>query len=190
MEKIKLLLVLILVTVSSKDYSQESTYIRKGLIKSELTLSPSYMFSEKQSFFYLHGGLEGYVSPKVSITGEAYYYLGDLSSDESTFEYNHSVFFGASRHFTSGNHDLYVGIQPGVSMTRLDEETNNLERSRIGVNPLFSSVVGYNFYVGKFFHFFLQSRIIAGEHNYDINKSLTEVRFSAGLGLNLNTMKK
>lgn len=190
MEKIKSKYILLfIVLIFSKTYSQEQNIIRKGLIKSDLTLSASKMFSENQSYFYLHGGIEGYVSPKITLSGEGYYYLGALSSNESTYKYNHNLFFGASKHFTNKNSDLYIGLQPGVSFTKLNETANNLTETHMGVNPLFSSVMGYNYYVTRFFHFFVQARIITGSHNYDIHKNLTEVRFSAGLGLNLNTIK-
>ena len=105
---------LLILAVVSTAYSQNKEVIRAGLIKSELTLSTSSMFAEKQSYFYAHGSLEGFVSPKISLSGECYYYLGTTGMAESTFRYNHSMFFGASRHFTSGNSDFYLGFQPGI----------------------------------------------------------------------------
>lgn len=190
MEKVKsTYIALLIVLIGAKTHAQDREIIRKGLIKSELTLSPSTMFSGKQSNFYLHGGFEGFVSPKISLSGEGYYYLGTISSDNSIFKFNHSLFFGASKHFTKGKSDFYLGIQPGVSITKLDESVNNFEKTHVGVNPLASSVVGYNFYVNRFFHFFVQTRFIAGQHNFDVHENISEFRFSAGLGLNLNTMK-
>ncbi len=180
---------LLILAVVSTAYSQNNDVIRTGLLNGELTISTSSMFAEKQSYFYAHGNLEGFVSPKVSLVGEVYYYLGTTGMAESTFRYNHSLFFGASRHFTNGNSDFYLGLQPGISLTRLNEIPNNLLQTHSGVNPLFSTVAGYNFYVNRFFHFFVQTRLIAGEHNFDEHKNLSEIRLSAGLGFNLNTIR-
>ncbi|MEC4050354.1 hypothetical protein OX284_013000 [Flavobacterium sp. SUN046] len=169
-------------------YSQEKNVLRKGLINTQLTLSTSSMFAEKQSYFYLHGSLENFVSEKISLSGEGYYYLGNLSNSGSIFNYNHSLFFGASKHFTKKNNDFYIGIQPGISFLKLDPNNNQLVMSHNGINPLISTVIGYNFYINSFFHFFVQSRIIEGENNFDIHKNLAEIRFSAGLGFNINAL--
>ena len=188
MEKIKYTLLIALSLLAMESSAQESSVIRKGLLSAQVTISPSFMFSGKASYFYLHGGLEGYVSSKISFTGEGFYYLGS-GAENSAFDYNHSLFFGAARHFTRNNNDLYIGLQPGLSFTKLSAEANHLAQSQLGVNPLFSPVAGYTFYLGKIFHFFVQTRLVLGQHNYDLHKDLTEFRFSAGLGFNLNTMK-
>ena len=57
------------------------------------------------------------------------------------------------------------------------------------MNPLASLVIGYNYYVHRYFHFFVQTRFIAGQHLYNEHKDLSEFRFSAGLGFNINTIK-
>ena len=184
----KLYFVWICCLLVSNVYSQDKNIIRKGLISDQLTLSTSNMFSEKQSYFYLHGSLEYFISNKISVCGEGYYYLGNLSNEPSVFNYNHSLFFGASRHFPIKNNDFYIGIQPGISISKLDANTNQLANTHTGINPLASVVAGYNMYVNKYFHFFVQTRIIQGENNMDIHKNMTEIRFSAGLGFNINSL--
>lgn len=123
----------------SQAFSQEKSVLRTGLLSAGLTLSPAYMFGDGESYFYLHGGLEGYVSDKVSLTGDGSYYLGS-SAETSYFAYNHSLFFGASRHFTANGHDFYIGLQPGLSFTRLSEGTGG--QSRPGVNAVISPAIG------------------------------------------------
>lgn len=169
--------------------AQKAPIIRKGLLRAQATLSPSYMFADKGSYFYLHGNMEGYVSDKISISGEGYYNLGNSSGNTTIFDYNHSLFFGASWHFTKKNNDLYLGLQPGLSFTKINEAETLRSKSQMGLDPLFSTVLGYNFYVNRFFHFFLQSRLIIGQHVYDVPVDISELRFSAGLGFNLNTIK-
>lgn len=190
MEKIiRVLSVFVLLLGFQASQAQDVPQIRAGLIRTHLTITPSYMFSGGQSYFYLHGNLEGYLSSHLSVTGDSYYYLGNLSAGNGIFKFNHSIFCGFSWHFTKNSHDLYLGFEPGVALTQLNAAENDLATTHIGVNPLFSPFLGYNFYVYKIFHFFLQTRLVAGEHNYDLHKNLTEFRFSAGLGFNINAIK-
>ena len=172
-----------------QSHAQDSSTIRPGLLSTQLTISPSHMFCDNQTYMYLHGAFEGYLSKKVSVTGEVYYNVAS-SSGKNTFDYNHSLFFGTSYHFTHLDNDLFVGIQPGISLTKINAKANNIASSDFGVDPLVSAVVGYNYFAGSIFHFFLQSRYVLGDHNYNVHKSLSEIRFSAGLGFNINTGKR
>ena len=190
MEKIKWAgFMAMIMIMHGKIYAQNQVVIGKGLLNTQLTISPSYMFSERQSYFYLHGSVEDYLSSSISVAGEGYFYLGKLSGGTHTFKYNHSVFFGVSRHFVSNHHDLYFGLQPGLSITRLNEQYLKIVTTQAGVDPLISMIAGYNYYMNSVLHFFLQSRLILGLHNYYATKSLSELRFSAGLGFNLNLLK-
>lgn len=189
MEKIKWALAFILsLLYISKLKAQDEIIIKPGLIRTEVTITPSYWFSAKQTTFYLHGVIEGYLEKNISLAGEGYMSLGSGSSNY-TFDYNHSIFWGINYHFIKNNNDVYVGLQPGLSFAKLNSIENNLTTATAGVNPLISALVGYNFYINKAFHFSIQTRIITGQHNYDARKDLTEIRFSIGLGLNLNTIK-
>lgn len=191
MEKIKICffgLFALLITATSC-IAQEQTIIKPGLIRAQLILSPSYLISSEQSFFYLHGTLEAYTQKNISIAGEGYLSLGNITGSCNLFDYNHSVFFGANLHQTNDNHDLFIGLQPGVSFTKLNAEAYNLKETKTGTNPLFSVLVGYNFYMNRFFHFFFQNRLVIGKHFYDVQENLAELRFSAGLGFNINAIK-
>lgn len=193
MEKIIRLCSCILFLASSLTINaQEETIIKKGLVRAQGTISPSKMLGFNESRFYLHGNIEGYASKKVSIVGESYFDLGSLTEGRNSFKYNHKVFFGANYHFTHNNNDVYVGIQPGVAITWLNIITVLPVEvgAETGVNPIFSPVLGYNYFVNKFFHFFVQSRLILGQHNYDAHVNLAEFTFSAGLGFNINANKK
>lgn len=190
MEKIKYtLLLLFCVFFAPKMRAQNPSYIRAGLVKTQLTFSPSYMFSDQQSYFYLHGSWEAYLSTKLSLAGEGYAFLGKGPSESKTLDHNHNVFWGTSWHFTKNNNDFYLGLQPGITLSRINKTEYNLPKTHLGVNPVFSTVMGYNFFVYKFFHFFVQSRLLLAEHNQDVHKNLSEIRFSGGLGFNLNFLK-
>lgn len=188
MEKIGIkLLVVLCFFAESRLFSQEAPIIRKGLIRAQLTLSPATMLDYSEAPFYFHGSFEGFLNKNTSLVGESYFSLGN-NSGESIFDYNHSAFFGGSYHFSKENSSFYIGIQPGISFarTRAQEGKNKAD---LGISPLFSSVIGYTFFVHKFFHFFVQSRLVLGQHLHNEAVSLNELRFSAGLGINLNTQK-
>lgn len=92
-------------------------------------------------------------------------------------------------HFAKNNHDFYLGFQPGFAITKLRAEAFGFNGSDEGLNPMASFTAGYNFYFFKYFHFFVQNRIVFGTHTYDLPYGLNEYRFSAGLGFNINTKK-
>ena len=180
---------LVLLTFSIASYAQEETIIQQGLIRVQGTISPSKMLGFNESRFYLHGNIEGYASKKVSVIGESYFDLGSLTEGRNSFKYNHKIFFGANYHFTTNNSDVYIGVQPGIAITRLNIITTLPvgAGASSGINPIFSSVLGYNYFVNQYFHFFVQSRFILGQHNYDAHVNLAEFTISAGLGFNINT---
>lgn len=189
MVKLHLILILgLFLFFMSPAEAQEDTYAGAGLLRGQLTISPSRAFALKESYFYLHGNVAGYLSSRISVSGEGYYYLGSFSATNS-FDYHHTAFFGPSWHFPMNNHDLYVGLQPGLSFTKLHVGKNETSKTHMGVNPMFSMVAGYNFFVNGVFHFFVQTRYVLGEHNYDKPVNLSELRLSAGLGFHLQTRK-
>lgn len=188
MEKIITTILVISVLLIGTAKAQDKPIVRKGLIRAQLTISPATLLDYSEAPFYFHGSLEGYLNKKTSLVGESYFYLGNISGESTVFDFNHSVFFGGSYHISQDNGSLYIGLQPGVSFTRI-KTLEGQERGNLGVNPLFSSVVGYNFFVHRFFHFFVQSRLVLGQHLYNESRSLNELRVSAGLGINLNAFK-
>lgn len=171
---------------TSSAFTQNTAIVRTGLLRAQLTISPGYLLETSNSSYYLHGNFEGYLSERLSLSGEGYYSL--QNSDDNIFEYNHNTFFGVSWHFIKFSNDLYIGFQPGFSFAKLNPEINKLPQTGTGVSPLMSAVVGYNFYLNNFFHFFIQSRFIAGDYNFDMHRSLAELRFSAGLGFNIHAL--
>ncbi len=59
---------------------------RKGLIKAMATISPAKMFGYNESYFYLHGNLEGYLSDNVSVSGDGYMFLGEQTKSPEGFK--------------------------------------------------------------------------------------------------------
>ena len=167
--------------------AQDTEIIRKGLLRAQLTISPAVSMNKNPSYFFLHGNMEAYVSSRLSFIGEGYYSLGSMSPAENAFAYHHSLFFGASRHLTLINMDAYFGLQPGLSISKLNPNAGQI--SPVEVNPLISPVIGFHFFINRFMHIFSQTRYVFGQQTFGPTKILAEVRMSAGLGFNLNAIK-
>lgn len=167
------------VKVSSQN-NQEIIFVKKGTVRAMATLSPSKLFAKNFSPFYVHGNLEYYCEDKVSVSGEGYYYLGDLNKEQNIFQFHHQLFFGGSYHFLNNNSDLYIGLQPGISITQINNTSD-----RIIFNPLYSVVAGYDFFMSRFFHFFIQIRTVYGENILYVPLNLSDIRISAGLGFHI-----
>jgi hypothetical protein len=186
----KKLIFIAILSLSLTANSQEKSVIRAGLIKTTMTISPSKSLSSKNSYFYLHGLLEGYLNEKISVSGDGYFYQGMINEGRSDFKYNHSLFFGFARHFTKNNLDFYLEGQPGVMITKINPPYDNIwDNTKTAVNPAFSASMGINYYVGKYMHLFAQTRLVLAEHTTDYPRNISDLRFSAGLGFNINTLR-
>ena len=200
MKKIIFLLAVTLSVVEGS-FAQQDTgrYIRKGLIRSMATISAGEMTKENASTISIHGCLEYYVADNVSLRGGSYYSL-----KSGPLEFNHSIFSGASYHFNTKNHfDPYLTIEPGIAISKRTDWSNAVFdmpvpyyysiKPKAEINPLISTALGFNFYFQRWFHLFGETRYISGKHistDGASTLSLNELRFSFGLGFNLNLLKK
>lgn len=175
----------LLIFASIHLYGQELD--RDGLIKGTLTISPAFMLDSKSQPFYFHGILEVYTSEKISFAGEGSFYLGELN-ENPIFSYNNSIFAGFNWHpLKNGSSDLFIGIQPGLSFTKLSQYS---DQDRIGINPVTSINFGYNYFMNEYFHFFVMAKTVLGKHSSYAYQSLNEFRISAGLGFSIPTKSK
>jgi len=155
---------------------------RAGLLKTYLTISPGFMLDNASQPFYFHANLEGYLNEHISLAGDGYFYLGELNDNQS-FQYHNSVFAGFNWHpLKDGSSDLFFGVQPGLTFTMLDAQSSS---DNIGINPVASINIGYNYYMNEYFHFFVLGKTIFGQHSTYAFQSLNEIRLSAGLGFGL-----
>ncbi|GIV28332.1 MAG: hypothetical protein KatS3mg027_2146 [Bacteroidia bacterium] len=183
------IIIIILFFLLKVSYSQSESYVKKGVIKSTATISSSKILSRNLSPFYIHGLLEYYTEDNVSVAGEGYYYLGDWADRNSPLGFHHSLFFGANYHWVKKNNDMYLGFLPGISFTRINTFMNTLQYKKVSFNPLLGLNIGYNYYVGKYFHFFIQNKWVFGENINLLPLNLSDFRISAGLGFNLSLLK-
>ena len=203
----KLFLAILMLSVVGASFSQEEKkqFIHKGILRAQATISPGIMLKENVSTISIHGNLEYYVADNVSIRGDGYYGLkiSEPNWDKVTFGgafpfmySNHSVFAGASYHFKTKNHfDPYLCLEPGMSLSQSVigiGTTDGYLYSNTSINPLISPAFGFNFYFQRVFHLFAEARYISGKHLSDdaTPSSLNELRFSLGLGWNLNLIKQ
>lgn len=164
-------------------------YIHRNLSRTTLTFSTGYLTASKVSSVYLTGNIEYYTNPFISVRGDGYLFINNLSVPKNTNTYvpnqNHNLLFGALYHFKTNNHfDPYAGLQPGIA---LSQSKNNLETSSITANPIISPSIGFNYYAKKYAHLFIHARYISGNHLSDARQPmrLNEIRFEFGLGFNL-----
>jgi hypothetical protein len=198
LKKLVPLAALIFVISAAAAQDSSTRFVRKGLFRSQATLSSGAMLGPQVTNIYLHGGFDYYVDESVSIRNDGYYFITTLA-DSKVFKMNHSIFSGGSYHFkTKGNLDPYFGIQPGVAIAQVQYDVcpDNMlcfigsTSSKPAASPLISGVAGFNYYAQRFFHLFLETRYIQGKHLSDYGPtSLNELRFSFGLGWNINLKK-
>src|ERR1051325_2870165 len=201
--KTKTLFFLMLVSslLLAQDEQKKEPFIRRGLLRNEATFSTGSMFSQGVTNVYLQGGIEYYISDNVSIRGEGYYFVTSLG-DAQPFAFHHSVMSGASYHFRTKNHfDPYFGFAPGVSITALKFPPPYIcdpgpcmgdpTPGKTAVDPLATLHLGFNLYFQRWFHLFMETNYIYGRHFSNYNpESLSELRFSFGLGWNVFVLKK
>ena len=115
----------------------------------------------------------------------------------NALNFNHAIFSGASYHFKTKNHfDPYFAFEPGISIMQSQYKMDSfwglpaIQHSATAINPMISSVIGFNLYFQRWFHLFAETRYMYGKHTSASGViSLSELRFSFGLGFNLGLIK-
>jgi len=163
----------------------KKTLIRKqGLWRATSTFSLGLMNDQVRNA-YIQGTLENYFDFNLSIRGDGYYFLNSVS-DLKPLAKNHQIYAGLVKHWGTVNWEGYAGLQPGIAISQRTDSIlieNNLIESETAVTPLFSPIVGVNYYTANHFHFFLETRYTRGIHlSNSLPKYLDEIRFSFGLG--------
>jgi hypothetical protein len=106
------------------------------------------------------------------------------------------LYFGALYHFSNrAIVDPYLGIQPGIHLTKFkyfDDSGAGPFRTEFRVLPVASLVGGLNFYVSRFFNFYISSRAVFGTFSgggAPLSIPMNELRVNFGLGFNLGLKK-
>lgn len=168
---------------------------KHGMLKFTGGIEPGYMFSPRLLNLYLSGHLEYYLQERVSVRGDIYYFV-DTQGGDAQLLANHGLFFGAAYHFLDKPVvDPYLGFQPGVQLTRVqywDDNSLALYKSPYKLVPVASVIGGANFFVSRFFNFYVATRGVFGSHRgggAPTSLNLGEWRISFGLGFNVGLLK-
>jgi hypothetical protein len=162
---------------------QECYSPTKGTVKASATISPSVMLNRNQQNIYLSGFLEGFLDEKISLRGDALWYIDGMGNQSPYYRRNSSILFGGFVHISKKNWDTSLGFQPGLQLSTRIESGENYTR----FSPVLSFQWGNALYVWKYFHFFMNVQYIqvtlrgggVGSMRSD------ELLLSAGLGFQL-----
>ena len=185
MVKRSFLTVIILMCLVS--FGQEQ-YIRQGTLKASATIAPSIMLNRNIQNIYINGFLAYQLDEKLSLRGEAFYYIDGAAGAASDMGYSGAMhtYFGVFYHGRKGNWDNYVGFQPGLSVAQVPL------KSGATASPSFAAKIGTSYYVWKYFHFFAEltywNSSVRGIPGGSMR--MDELVLSAGLGFHINTRKE
>jgi hypothetical protein len=190
--KITYTFLILIFSFAAKAQPEKQQFVHSGILRTTLTISPATSGS-----IYLQGNVEYYLHPSLSVRGDGFY---GVKYGQDFLTQNHSIFSGASYHFTTkGNFDPYFFFQPGVAITQKEFQScinvyptsPECVDSKIITNPLTSIGSGFNYYFQKWAHLFGELRYVYGKHIPSTPPaiSLSELRFSFGLGFNFNFKK-
>jgi hypothetical protein len=195
------LFLFLLFFVADINAQKDSAYQYPGILKATATITPGFLLNKNQTNIYINGELEYFADDKISIRGDGFWMVGTQQKN-ALLQQNSSVFFGALYHFHKNRFDYFIGLQPGLSITKPTEATQSLNQPPVLVNaktdydykllPNFSPITGITFYVSDYFNFFLNVRYVYARYFGYQSSSLNidEFRVSAGLGFQIHTKKK
>lgn len=189
--KIKTSIAFLLLAFCACAQDPSKPYIHKHLTRATLTFGTGYMPQPDLTNVYIFSDLEYYTGDKISLRGENFIFLNSLNNRNALLAH-HGIFAGPMYHFKTNSHlDPFAGIMTGISITET-QQASSIDptyyiKSGYAVNPLFSTVVGFNYYATRIFHLFINGRWVGGTHLSRLNQplSLNEFRFCFGLGFNI-----
>jgi hypothetical protein len=174
--------------------AQEDKVIKKdGMLRATAGIEPGILLKSGILTTYISGLLEYHLQERVSVRGDI---SMQFNLNNSFLMDNHGLYFGALYHFSDkAIVDPYLGIQPGVHLSRvqyIDDLGYGPLPSKFRVLPVASIVGGVNFYVSRFFNFYVAGRAVFGTFSGAKAPSsipLHEGRITFGLGFNIGLKK-
>jgi len=199
-----------LVFISSL-FAQEDTvkFRYQSMLKGTATISPGSSNDPHvgpRTNIYINGDLEYFPEENASLRGEIFWMVG-TQQKPALLKDNSTLLFGGLYHTHVNRLDLFIGLQPGVSLTKPADLTFNYliisgsstvnTTETISFNykvlPVISPIIGVTFYASDYFNFFLNMRYVKEKYfGYYAGQSLLldEFRLSAGLGFQIHLKKK
>lgn len=167
-------------------FGQNPNYINPGLLSFSATLSPAFMLNRNEVNYYVTGFAEGKLTKNISIRGELNYLLGN--SQAHFLKQNMRTTLGIQYGFIPVNNlELHVGFSPGFGRMQSNRDLSNIE-----LVPLVQINAGVRYYVWDYFHFFANFNYVHAQMQglYKTNGMADEFMISAGLGFNLQMLKR
>jgi len=178
---------------------QPGRFVAKGLLSGKGTLALGLPTAYKGNNMYVSCNIEYYPENNVSVRGGLYIFLAG-QGDTYVFQQNSTLFTGLYYHIKTNNHlDPYVGIEPGLSLTRLKVPANISELPisysksayPFEVSPVAGLAVGINYYATNWAHIFIEGKYVYGTHLSDLPAvSLSEFKLAFGFGFNMWAIKQ
>ncbi|MFN8394525.1 MAG: hypothetical protein U0176_07625 [Bacteroidia bacterium] len=185
---------LVLMLLCTQAFAQKKEGIHKGMFRTQGTVALGIDINKvtKEQRYYIYGESEYLLSDHIGVNGSAWFNIGSsehrlipLGTPEEE-GYVHSALAGPVFHaFSNQPLDLYVGIQPGFSLTvaRTVAPFDGVQES-IQLSPT-ATVHGGVAYYGSFFHLFAQARYVRTQHtNINDIRQFNDLRLCIGLGFN------
>jgi len=193
--KILLLIVVVMLSFSFNAAAQEDKLAKKdGLLRVTAGVEPGILLKQGVLTTYISGLLEYHVEERISVRGDISLHIN--MQENAFLSDNHGLYFGAAYHFTNKTLiDPYAGFQSGVHLTRvryIDNIGEGPYLSKFKLVPVASVIGGVNFYVSRFFNFYVATRGVFGTFlgaKAPISVPLGEWRVTFGLGFNIGLKK-
>lgn len=199
MDKKKIIAALALMILSVAAFGQDKEkepFVKQYLLRTQGNLSFGYLTKLKLVPIYVAGDFDFYLDERVSLFGEGAFFLA-TNEDTKFIKHNHTLLGGMNYHLTKNNRfDPYIGFNPGViiGQYRVEDPANigTFRETKVGVIPVFSPCIGFNYHIGSIFNFFVRARYIQAQFfgTSPTRVPVSELRISAGLGWTWNFFQK
>lgn len=153
------------------------------LVRGSVAISPGFMMNQPTTNIYVVGKLEVFTDDKVSLRGEALWYIGSQQQHEP-LQQNSQITCGPFVHFTHRRLDLALGFEPGVALSQPAPDPDFLDPAPLRIIPNMALCGGLTFAVWDYFQFFIDARYIHANYTgpYSAAIPLDEFVLGAGLG--------
>ena len=162
--------------------------VRKGSLSFQGNLAPGYLFAQKDVTAYVNGDVDYFIDDRTSVFGSLWASF-NMGNDPKGLLANHAIFSGVNYHFLKPQRiDPYIGLTPGIGLVRAGyaDSLGNFQKTNFTPVPLIAASVGFNYYVGFVFHFFVKAQFTAGQifSSLPVEKRIDELKVTVGLGYN------
>ena len=126
--------------------SAQFTQSRQVTLRVHATVAPGLLFDGAAGVLYIKGDAELFLSNQASWRSDAAYYLAPIA--QAPFRMNHGIYSGLCFRPTLKNFSPYIGLQPGVHVSQLNQTTES--DPPINFVPVISGLTGFHLYFSNF----------------------------------------